>query len=61
MKKKSKNEILKTTYLIMLAVLVLGACGMEAENTTIPWIMCGVSCAWFGLFFWANLEKVVAR
>ena len=61
MKKKSKNEILKATYLIMLAVLVLGACGIKAENTTIACIMCGVSCVWFGLFFLANLEKVVAR
>lgn len=51
-----KNKFLKATYLIMLAVLVLGACGMEAENTTIPWIMCGVSCTFFALFFWANYE-----
>ena len=51
-----KNKSLKTTYLIMLLVLVLGACGLEAENKIIPLIMCGVSCAWFGLFFIANYE-----
>ena len=58
MKKKSKNEVLKATYLIMLAVLVLGALGLEAENNTIPWIMCGVSTTFFALFFWANWERV---
>lgn len=49
-----KNKILKTTYMIMPAVLVLGACGIEAESNTIPLIMCGVSTAWFMWFFIAN-------
>ena len=52
-----KNKILTATYFIMLAVLVLGACGLESPNNTIPWIMCGVSTAWFALFFWANRER----
>ena len=53
-----KYKILKATYLIMLAVLVLGTFGLEAENNTIPLIMCGVSTTWFALFFWANWERV---
>ena len=53
-----KNRRLETTYLIMLALLVLGACGLEAPNRTIPLIMCGVSIAWFVLFFIANRERI---
>ena len=54
-----KNRILVKTYLIMLAVLVLGGLGMEAPNRTIPLIMCGVSIAFFALFFIANRERVL--
>ena len=53
-----KNRILKSTYLIMLAVLILGACGVKAEANTIPLIMCGVSIAYFALFFIANRERM---
>ena len=52
-----KNRRLETTYLIMLALLVLGACGLEAPNRRIPLIMCGVSIAFFALFFIANRER----
>lgn len=55
-----KNKILIATYLIMLAVLVLGACGLEATDKTIPLIMCGVSAAWFAWFFIANRKRVFA-
>lgn len=53
-----KNKILKATYLVMLAVLLLGACGIKAEAKTIPLIMCGVSCAWFAWFFVANRKRM---
>ena len=53
-----KNRILVKTYLIMLAVLVLGGLGMEAPDRTIPLIMCGVSIAFFALFFIANRERI---
>ena len=54
-----KNTILTATYLVMLAVLVLGACGIKAPNNTIPLIMCGVSAVWFTLFFIANRERMM--
>lgn len=54
-----KNKILATTYLIMLAVLILGACGVKAEAKTIPLIMCGASVAWFAWFFIANRERML--
>ena len=53
-----KNRILAKTYLLMLLVLVIGALGMKAPNRTIPTIMCGVSIAWFALFFIANRERI---
>ena len=53
-----KNKILKRTYMVMLSVLVLGACGLESPNKTIPLIMCGVSGVWFIWFFIANRERV---
>ncbi len=53
-----KNKILKATYLIMLAVLILGACGVKAEAKTIPLIMCGVSFTYFTLFSIANRERM---
>lgn len=55
-----KNKILKRTYMAMLAVMVLGACGIKAPNNTVPLIMCGVSGAWHVLFFIANRKRVVA-
>lgn len=55
-----KNKILTATYLIMLAVLVLGACGVKETNRTIPLIMCAVSAAWFAWFFIANRKRVFA-
>lgn len=54
-----KNKILATTYLIMLAVLILGACGVKAEAKTIPLIMCGVSITYFALFFIANCKRML--
>lgn len=54
-----KNKIHRATYLIMLAVLILGACGVKAEAKTIPLIMCGVSITYFALFFIANRERMM--
>ncbi len=42
----------------MLLVLVLGGLGMGTPNRTVPVIMCGVSIAWFALFFIANRERI---
>lgn len=53
-----KNKILIAISLIMLAVLLLGGCGLAAQYKTIPLIMCGVSITWFVLFFIANRESV---
>lgn len=52
-----KNKILIAMCLIMLAVLVLGGCGLAAQDKTIPLIMCGVSITWFVLFSIANRER----
>lgn len=54
MKKKFKNTILKTITTIMAGCFILGACGLESSNRTIPLIMCAVSIAWISLFLYAN-------
>lgn len=55
-----KNKRLQTTYLIMLAILILGGCGLGAPGKTIPLIMCGASTAWFAVFFIVNRKRVFA-
>lgn len=55
-----KNKRLQTTYLIMLAILILGGCGLDAPNKTIPLIMCGIPAVWFTLFFIVNRKRVFA-
>lgn len=52
-----KNKILTATSLFMLAVMVLGACGLDAPNKTIPLIMCGIPTVWFTFFSVANRER----
>ena len=52
-----KNKILMSITYLMVAVLFIAGCGLDS-NSVLPYILCGVSLTWLGLFTAVNREVI---
>lgn len=52
-----KNKVLKTITALAVICYTVGACGLDSDSA-IPYIMCGVSLLWIGLFMYANKDRL---